>query len=107
MLHMDIYKNVRNFVQKCSMTKVLSVTEFRSNLASELELIGNNSRNQLIIKRPKSKGNIVVISQEAYNSMEETLYLLSSKKNREHLLESIQQGKEGKTTKINLKDLWK
>ena len=89
------------------MTKVLSVTEFRSNLATELELIGNNSRNQLIIKRSKSKGNIVVISQEAYNSMEETLYLLSSKKNREHLLESLQQVKEGKTTKIKLKVLWK
>ena len=57
---MQIYKNVRNFVQKYIMTKVLSITEFRSNLASELELIGNNSRNQLIIKRPKSKGNIVV-----------------------------------------------
>ena len=47
---MDINKNVRNFVQKYIMTKVLSITEFRSNLASELELIGSNSRNQLIIK---------------------------------------------------------
>ena len=104
---MDIYKNVRNFVQKYIMTKVLSITEFRSNLASELELIGSNSRNQLIIKRPKSKGNIVVISQEAYNSMEETLYLLSSKKNREHILESVKQLNEGKSKKIKLKDLWK
>ena len=89
------------------MTKVLSMSEFRSNLALELDHLSCNSRNQIIIKRPKSKGNIVVISQEAYNSMEETLYLLSSKKNREHLLESIQQGEEGKTTKIKLKDLWK
>jgi antitoxin YefM len=89
------------------MTKVLTVTEFRSNLASELEQVCKNKRNQIIVKRPKGKGNIVVISQDVFNSMEETLYLLSSKKNREHILESIQQGKEGKITKVKLKDLWK
>jgi len=89
------------------MTKVLSVTEFRSNLASELEHVCKNKRNQIIVKRPKGKGNIVVLSQEAFNSIEETLYLLSSKKNRDYNLESIQQGKEGKTTKVKLKDLWK
>jgi PHD/YefM family antitoxin component YafN of YafNO toxin-antitoxin module len=39
--------------------------------------------------------------------MQETLYLLSSKKNTDHLLESIQQLKDGKTVKVKLKDLWK
>jgi antitoxin YefM len=89
------------------MTKVLSVTEFRSNLASELESIGADSRNHIIIKRPKGKGNIVVLSQEAFNSMEETLHLLSSNANRIHLLKGIQQLKEGKSKKIKLEDLWK
>jgi antitoxin YefM len=89
------------------MTRVLSVTEFRSNLASELEHVCKNKRNQIIVKRPKGKGNIVILSQEVFNSMEETMYLLSSKNNRDHLLESIQQGKTGKTTKVKLKDLWK
>jgi antitoxin YefM len=89
------------------MTKVLSVTEFRSNLALELEHVSKSTRNQLIIKRPKGKGNIVVLSQEAYNAIEETLYLLSSKKNKEYILESIQQAKEGKISKVKLKDLWK
>ncbi len=104
---MAIQKNVRNFVQIRVMPKVLSVTEFRSNLAVELEHVGSDKRNQIIIKRPKGKGNIVVLSQEAYNSMEETLYLLSTPANRKHLLESIQQANEGKTKKINIKDLWK
>lgn len=89
------------------MPKVLSVTEFRSNLAVELEHVGSDKRNQIIIKRPKGKGNIVVLSQEAYNAMEETLYLLSSPANKKHLLESMQQIKEGKTSKIKLKELWK
>jgi antitoxin YefM len=89
------------------MTKVLSITEFRSNLAFELDHVCKNKRNQIIVKRPKGKGNIVVLSQEAFNSIEETMYLLSSKKNKENLLESIQQPKNGKISKIKLKDLWK
>lgn len=89
------------------MTKVLSISEFRSNLAVELEHLGNDKRNQIIIKRPKGKSNIVVLSQEAYNAIEETLYLLSNKANREYIFESIKQAKEGKITKIKLKDIWK
>jgi len=89
------------------MTKVLSVTEFRSNLAEELERVCGDNRNQIIIKRPKGKGNVVVLSQKAFNSIEETLYLLSTPNNKKHLLESIKQANEGKTKKINIKDLWK
>ena len=90
-----------------NLIKKLSESDFISNLDNELDFIGNNNTNQLIIKRPKGKGNIVLISEAEFNSMQETLYLISSKKNREHLLESIQQFKEGKTVKVKLKDLWK
>ena len=89
------------------MIKKLTIAKFESNLLRELDLISEDKVNQLIIKRPKGKGNIVLISEAEFNSMQETLYLLSSKKNREHLLESIQQFKEGKTVKVKLKDLWK
>ena len=90
-----------------NLIKKLSESDFINNLDNELDFIGNNNTNQLIIKRTKGKGNIVLISEAEFNSMQETLYLLSSKKNREHLLESIQQFKEGKTVKVKLKDLWK
>ena len=73
-----------------NLIKKLSESDFISNLDNELDFIGNNNTNQLIIKRTKGKGNIVLISEAEFNSMQETLYLLSSKKNREHLLESIQ-----------------
>jgi antitoxin YefM len=89
------------------MIKKLTIAKFESNLLRELDLISEDKVNQLIIKRPKGKGNIVLISEAEFNSMQETLYLLSSKKNREHLLESIQQLKDGKTVKVKLKDLWK
>ena len=90
-----------------NLIKKLSLSEFIRNLDNELDFIGNNNTNQLIIKRTKGKGNIVLISEAEFNSMQETLYLLSSKKNSERILESLQQLKDGKTVKIKLKDLWK
>ena len=89
------------------MIKKTTIAKFESNLNRELDLISEDKVNQLIIKRPKGKGNIVLISEAEFNSMQETLYLLSSKKNREHLLESLQQLKDGKTVKVKLKNLWK
>ena len=89
------------------MIKKLTIAKFESNLLRELDLISEDKVNQLIIKRPKGKGNIVLISEAELNSMQETLYLLSSKKNRERILESLQQLKDGKTVKVKLKDLWK
>ena len=90
-----------------NLIKKLSESDFINNLENELNFIGNNNTNQLIIKRTKGKGNIVLISEAEFNSMQETLYLLSSKKNSERILESLQQLKDEKTVKIKLKDLWK
>jgi len=87
--------------------KKRSVDEFRSNFDNDLDFIRNNSSNQLVIESPKGKGNIVLLSEVEFKSMEETLYLLSNNINREYLLESIQQGKDQKVTKIELIDLWK
>lgn len=42
------------------------------------------------------------MSKEDYTSMEETLYLLSSPKNAERLMESIAQFKDGNTIKQKL-----
>jgi antitoxin YefM len=89
------------------MIKKLSKSDFINNIDNELDFIGNNNSNQIIIKRPKGKGNIVILSEAEFNSMQETLYLLTNKNNREHLLKSIQQLKDGKTVKVKLKDLWK
>jgi len=89
------------------MIKKLSKSDFINKIDNELDFIGNNNSNQIIIKRPKGKGNIVILSEAEFNSMQETLYLLTNKKNREHLLKSIQQLKDGKTVKVKLKDLWK
>ena len=88
------------------MIKKLTFAEFERNMDSEFDQIAQNIQDYIIIKRPKDKGNLGVLSQKAFNSIEETIYLLSSPNNKKHLLESIQELNEGKTTKIRPEDLW-
>ncbi len=77
-------------------------SEFRARLKEFLDSV-EDDRETLIIKRKTGKG-AVMISLEEYNSIMETLHLLSSKKNAERLHESIQQLNEGKVVRPNLKD---
>jgi len=75
-------------------------SEFRTGLKQFLDSVENDNET-LIIKRKTGKG-AVLISLDEYNSIMETLHLLSSKKNADRLYESIQQMKMGKTVKPNL-----
>jgi len=70
-------------------------SEFRTGLKSYLDSVEDDNET-LIIKRKSGKGT-VMISLDEYNSIMETLHLLSSKKNADRLYESIQQMKSGKT----------
>jgi len=69
-------------------------TEFRTDLKKFLDEVEDNNE-ILIVKRGTGKGT-VVISLNEYNSIMETMHLLSSRSNAERLYESIQQLKEGK-----------
>ena len=75
-------------------------TEFRTELKKFLDKVENNNET-LIIKRKKGNGT-VLISLNEYNSIIETVHLLSSKANADRLYESIQQMKTGDTV---IKDL--
>jgi len=75
-------------------------TEFRTGLKNYLDNVENNNET-LIIKRGSGKGT-VLISLDEYNSIMETLHLLSSKKNAKRLFESIEQMKSGKRAKHSL-----
>ena len=69
-------------------------SEFRTDLKRFLDSVEDNNET-LIIKRKTGKGT-VLISLEEYNSIMETVHILSSKKNADRLYESINQMKEGK-----------
>ena len=75
-------------------------TEFRTGLKKFLDNVENNHET-LIIKRKSGKGT-VVISLDEYNSIMETVHLLSSKANADRLYESIQQMKNGETIKHDI-----
>jgi len=75
-------------------------TEFRTGLKNFLDNVEFNNET-LIIKRGAGKGT-VLISLDEYNSMIETLHLLSSKKNAKRLFESMEQMKTGKKAQHKL-----
>jgi antitoxin YefM len=75
-------------------------TEFRTRLKKFLDNVEENNET-LIIKRGVGKGT-VMISLDEYNSIMETLHLLSSKANADRLYESIDQMKKGKAVRRRL-----
>ncbi len=75
-------------------------TEFRTELKKFLDKVENN-HDTLLIKRKSGKGT-VIISLDEYNSIMETVHLLSSKANADRLYESIQQMKNGETVSHDL-----
>jgi antitoxin YefM len=77
-------------------------SEFRTQLKKYLDSVEENNET-LIIKRKTGKGT-VLISLDEYNSIMETLHLLSSKKNAKRLYESIDQLNSGKTIQAEIED---
>lgn len=75
-------------------------TEFRTGLKKYLDEVENNNET-LVIKRGAGKGT-VLLSLTDYNSIMETVHLLSSKTNSARLFESINQMKTGKTIRKSL-----
>ena len=77
-------------------------SEFRTGLKTYLDRVEDENET-LVVKRRKGKGSVVISIQE-YNSLMETIYLLSSKKNSDRLFESIKQMKNGQVIKSELLD---
>jgi antitoxin YefM len=75
-------------------------SEFRTQLKKFLDNVEENNE-ILIIKRGSGKGT-VMISLDEYNSIMETVHLLSSKSNADRIYESMQQMKEGKVVRRGL-----
>lgn len=78
-------------------------SELRTDLKNYLDNVEDNNET-LIVKRANGKG-AVIISLAEYNSIMETLHLLSSQKNADRLRKSIKQMKVGKSVSVKLTDL--
>ena len=80
--------------------KAANFTEFRTKLKQFLDDVEKNNET-LIIKRGPGNG-AVMISLDEYNSILETMHLLSSKANADKLYESISQMKTGNSVEKEL-----
>ena len=79
---------------------MVNYTEFRNTLAESLNAV-NDDGDIVVVSRSKGK-NVVVMSLEEYNSMKETLYLTSTKANRQKLDDAIEEMNKGKFTRRKL-----
>ncbi|ACR47357.1 antitoxin of toxin-antitoxin [Rickettsia peacockii str. Rustic] len=80
----------------------ISGTSFRKNLSSVLNTV-ENDHVPYLIKRKNHK-NIILLTEEEYESTKETLYLLSNLANANRIKKSIEQTKRGEFAKVNLDD---
>ncbi len=80
--------------------RIVSYTEARNSLKSVLDTVEGDADITIITRR--DGGDAVVMSLAQYESMAETLHLLSSPANAAHLAESIAQYKAGKAKRREL-----
>ncbi len=80
--------------------KVVGYSEFRNHLIQNLNAV-NEDKEVVVVSRAHGK-NVVVMDMDEYNSILETLYLVSSKANRNRLEEAIEEMNKGISFKHNL-----
>ena len=66
---------------------ILTVSEARANFKAVIDTV-LDTHEPTVVTNQRS-GNVVMISQEDYNAMQETLYLLSTPNNANRLRESV------------------
>jgi len=81
--------------------KVKNITEFRKSMKETFDEIDQNQET-VVISRSEDR-DIVMLSLKNYNSIQETLYQMSNKKNWERLNEAVDDINQMKN--IVIKDL--
>ncbi|OUD12305.1 type II toxin-antitoxin system Phd/YefM family antitoxin [Thioflexithrix psekupsensis] len=82
--------------------RIVSFTEARNSLKAVLDAAVNDADTVVITRRDAE--DAVVMSLDYYNSLMETVHLLRSPANADHLNRSIAQFKAGKVSQRDLMD---
>ena len=82
--------------------KIVSFSEARNSLKTVLDAVVNDADTTIITRRDSP--DAVVMSLDHYNSLMETVHLLRSPANAEHLSRSIEQYRAGKAKHQELVD---
>lgn len=101
MTKLDMYMYYVQYINKAKNYMILtSYTSLRKGLSNFMDKIARD-REVLHISR-KGHDSMVMLSEEDYNSMQETLYLLSSPNNAARLNESTEQAKNKEFVEVDL-----
>ena len=76
----------------------ISYSDLRAQLAYFLTMAEEDSE-EIVVNRGKGR-KAIIISLDDYLSLQETAYLLSSKKNRQHLEKSLTEARKGNTIRV-------
>ena len=73
--------------------QAVSFSELRKDMKNIMDMTKDRHEPTIITRK---QGNMVIMSLEDYNSLEETAYILSSPKNAQRILASLAELREGK-----------
>lgn len=73
--------------------QAVSFSELRKDMKHIMDAVRDRHEPTIITRK---HGNMVLMSLEDYNALEETAYILSSPRNAQRILESLTELREGK-----------
>lgn len=82
--------------------QAVSFSELRKDMKHIMDMTRDRHEPTIITRK---QGNMVIMSLEDYNSLEETAYILSSPKNAKRILSSLSELREEKGQKHELIEL--
>lgn len=81
----------------------VNYSTLRNNLKQYCDL-ANDDMETVVVTR-KNEKNIVMLSLDAYNNLMENLFIVSNRKNYQHILEGVHQLENGHTHQVNAAEL--
>ena len=79
----------------------VNYTNLRDNMKECFDRVADSFEPMLVTRKDE---NMVILSQSLYDSMVETMYLMGSRSNYEHLMKSVAQYRDGKAKEHPLND---
>jgi len=95
-----LYNKKYNKIKEVKMMSTITYSDARKNFKKVLDQVHENSEAIVILR--KNSENAVIMSEQEYESLMETIYLLRSPKNAERLLDSIKQVENNETKERKL-----